>query len=160
MPIWRNCWPGVVSGARRPCHHRRSARHEARTPEFVAERVLCHGAVVLVSDVPTTLSELRSYVANSGMSVVATSVLAEVDGLSSRAAALVLFPDGFPVREIDDLIARLARRRRPLLLVVVTTDPQRFHNGASGEALHRVVLPRPSFGWNIVDAVRTRGGRS
>lgn len=65
--------------------------------------MLCHGAVVLVSDVPTTLSELRSYVANSGMSVVATSVLAEVDGLSSRAAALVLFPDGFPVRETNGI---------------------------------------------------------
>jgi len=118
-------------------------------------------AVVVVSDHAPTLSELRRYFSDSGLSaVVATSVLPTADALAAEVGTLVLFPDGFPPAAIDEAIAGLRRRRRRLLLIVVTTTPHRFaaHDVDDG-GLVRVVLPRPSFGWSIVDAIRTGGAK-
>jgi hypothetical protein len=54
-------------------------------------------------------------------------------------------------------IVRELRRARPRLLsLIVTREPQRFLDVMQddGRSCPPVMLPRPSFGWDILDAVR------
>ena len=73
-----------------------------------------------------------------------------------RANAAVIFPDDFEDREMLKLV-RLLRRTRPRLLsLIVTREPQRFRDvvQADGRSLPPIILAKPSFGWEILDAIR------
>lgn len=116
--------------------------------------------VVLVADDPLTLSDLRTYLVGAGLSAVAAvRSLAGVEGVIGAAGAMVLFPDAFPAEAVDALMARLRPQPRRLLVVVVTGAPRRFAVDARDGDFTWVVLPRPSFGWSIIDAIRAGGAR-
>ena len=99
-----------------------------------------------------TRDELLAYLYGAGLPAVGS------DGLSGKLAAavseIVLFPDDFPVAEIAAAVPRL--RRAPRLVLLVTSEPQRYaeliapHEGTYTP----LVVAKPAFGWMLVDAIR------
>jgi hypothetical protein len=69
---------------------------------------------------------------------------------------LVLFPDDFDLDAVLGRINALRANRPWLLIILVTLAPQRFEVAVlpDGHSVAPVVLPKPSFGWTIVDAIR------
>jgi hypothetical protein len=118
-------------------------------------------AVAIIAANEGTRDGLRSYFREAGVRVAggAGELCAEL--LAVGATGLVLFPDDFAEADVLSYL-RAARARRPLLaLVTLTRYPQRWHHATTrdGRALELIVLPRPSFGWTIVDALRRHGAR-
>ena len=72
------------------------------------------------------------------------------------ATAAIIFPDDFEDEAVRALIRQLRRARPRLLSVIVTRAPQRFLDIAKpdGRSLPPIMLPKPSFGWDILDAIR------
>ncbi|MGH7327287.1 MAG: hypothetical protein ACREJX_02945, partial [Polyangiaceae bacterium] len=72
------------------------------------------------------------------------------------ATAAVLFPDDFEVDAAVALVRELRRTRPKLLALIVTREPHRFRDVVRGDgrSLRPILLPRPSFGWEILDAIR------
>jgi hypothetical protein len=83
----------------------------------------------------------------------------DLDRAASRSAtAAVLFPDDFEYEEVIALVRQLRRARPRLFLLIVTRHPQHFHDVVKpdGRSLPPVILPKPSFGWDILDAIRAQ----
>ena len=72
------------------------------------------------------------------------------------ATTVVVFPDDFGVSEVLDGLRELRQHRPGLLQLIVTRDPRRFRAATlqDGHSLPAIVLPKPSFGWEILDAIR------
>jgi hypothetical protein len=72
------------------------------------------------------------------------------------ATATVIFPDDFEETVVLRLVAELRRKRPHLLTLLVTRAPNRFRPVLSDDdrSLTPIVLPKPSFGWDILDALR------
>jgi hypothetical protein len=69
----------------------------------------------------------------------------------------VLFPDEFAEKSVLALVAELRRRRSHLLTLLITRAPKRFEAIFSAQDTRSplpVVLPKPLFGWVILDAIR------
>lgn len=99
----------------------------------------------MIADRRDTRDELLAYLDGAGLpaqGVDAPHKLARVTG------EIVLFPDDFAAADIDAALPRLARAP---LLVLITAEPQRYAD-ATGRA--PLVMPKPAFGWQIVDAIR------
>jgi hypothetical protein len=112
--------------------------------------------VTLIAKSDETISGLQSYLLDAGVPPQTTRSLQDAAHIPSATTAAVIFPDGF---EVDDVVqhVRALRRRLPrLLLVVVTSSPQSFRPALEPDDESRlpVVLPKPVFGWTILDAIR------
>ncbi len=118
--------------------------------------------VAIVSKNPETLDGLGSYLERAGVPSRGARALAEPDLVWLDAAtAAVIFPDDFTEGEVLELF-RLLRQDRPrLCAVLVTREPHRFRPLAPADepAPPTIVLPRPSFGWDILDAIRAHAAR-
>ena len=114
--------------------------------------------VTVVADNPQTLKGLDSYFKGAGVASNGTHRLQDVSIVPPAATAVVLFPDDFHCGEVEATIVSLRRARPKLLIVVVTGAPQ--HLGAAlepdGHSVPPLVLPKPAFGWTILDAIRGR----
>jgi hypothetical protein len=111
--------------------------------------------VVVIGEDPETVDGLQAYLANVGISAcTAHSLDAAID--IPATTAFVVFPDGFRGTEVVERIAALRGQRPGLLLLVVTSQPQRFTRALKAESKTSscVVLPKPAFGWIILDAIR------
>jgi hypothetical protein len=122
--------------------------------------------VTVVSDNEETLEGLRAYFDGAGVPTDARRTLRTVSSVVAATTAVVLFPDD--LRQIDTvaLVSRLRRARPRMLVVLVTRDAGRFEEALApdGRSMPPLVLPKPSFGWSILDAIRahassTPGGR-
>jgi CheY-like chemotaxis protein len=109
-------------------------------------------SVVVVSDNPETLDGLARYLRDAGLSVRGTRA---VDGVCELVptshAALVFFPDDFAMASVRAALAALTRMRPRALRLLVTSSPQQF---AAVEGVH--VLPKPVWGWTLLDAIHGR----
>lgn len=118
--------------------------------------------VTVVADNPQTLTGLDAYFKGAGVASNGTHRLQDVSMVPPAATAVVLFPDDFQRREVEAALVALRRARPNLLIVVVTGAPQ--HLGAAlepdGHSVPPLVLPKPAFGWTILDAIRGRAHRS
>jgi len=114
--------------------------------------------VTVVADNPQTIDVLYSYFTRAGVASNGTRELDAAAMVPPAATALVLFPDDFERADVQATILALRRARPKLLIVVVTGAPQ--HLGAAlepdGRSSLPLVLPRPAFGWTILDAIRGR----
>jgi hypothetical protein len=111
--------------------------------------------VTIVARNEVTLDELARYLDETGMGA---DVLrdADPDRVGAASSAVVLFPDDFEPAIAGGFVAELRRARAGMLIVLVTREPQRFSAvvGPDGRSVPPVVLPKTSFGWSIVDAIR------
>jgi hypothetical protein len=97
--------------------------------------------VTVVANNPQTLEDLYSYFTQVGVTSNGTRELDAAALTPAGGTALVLFPDEFEQADVEAAILAL-RRARPKLLIV----PR--------------VLPKPAFGWTILDAIQGRADRS
>jgi hypothetical protein len=135
-----------------------------------APRLLCGPVVVatharrkarvyvsIVSANPETLDGLHSYLCGAGVSSHCTRGVQDLALVAPElATAAVIFPDDFENEEVLVLLRALRRARPRLLSLIVTRAPQCFRDVVQddGRSLPPVVLPKPSFGWDILDAIR------
>jgi len=113
--------------------------------------------VGVVSKNPDTLDGLQSYLRGAGVATSGTRRIAQSGKLCRVSSALIFFPDDF---EWDAVVAALenCRRQRPSMLpVLVTQHPRRFEALAwPGDGALPLVVPKPAWGFTILDAIRTR----
>ncbi len=108
--------------------------------------------VAIIAGRRETRDELLSYLDGAGLPAHGT------DALTARLAPaireVVLFPDDFAIAEVAAAVPRL--RRAPRLLVLVTSEPQRYAELIAPVDGTRppMVMPKPAFGWMLVDAIR------
>ena len=111
---------------------------------------------LIISRNALTAKGLGSYFDERG---VANTVTDRFDGPlgHDRYTAVVVFPDEFPVQSAATSIEVLARRFSRAWIVVVTRQTARFEKlfaGMNAPALGRLlVLPRPIWGWDLLDHV-------
>jgi hypothetical protein len=112
--------------------------------------------VTVVSDNEETLERLRAYFDDAGVPTEGKRSVRAASTLVAATTAVVLFPDDFAERDVIALVGRLRRSRPRVLLLLVTREPQRFGDvvAPDGKSIPPLVLPKPSFGWSILDAIR------
>lgn len=113
--------------------------------------------VTVVSQNAETLDGLQAYFERSGVQTRGVHALSAAGTIAPANDAVVLFPDDFDPPGVVELIAKLRRTRPRLLLLLITRQPQRFEAvvAPDGRSTPPLVLPRPSFGWTILDAIRS-----
>lgn len=123
-------------------------------PNAKRERALaCE--VAIVSANPETLDGLQSYLSSAGVLARCTrDVSACADAAPATTTAFVLFPDDFRWENVAAAITELRARRPRALRVLVTSQPGRFQDLATHESESDVIVPRPAWGWKILDAIR------
>jgi hypothetical protein len=110
--------------------------------------------VAIVSFNRETLDGLQGYLEGAGLTARCGSSLGACLSLASeRTRAVVIFPDDFRWEKVVATLADLAARYPRVLPVLVTAHRQRFQKLAADEVL---IVPRPAWGWTILDAIRAR----
>jgi hypothetical protein len=113
--------------------------------------------VTIVSNNPETLDALQTYLNGVGVPSHCTRAAHDLTMVApERATATVIFPDDFDETVVLRLVAELRRKRPRLLTLLVTRVPNRFRPVVSDDVRSPppIVLPKPSFGWDILDAIR------
>jgi hypothetical protein len=109
--------------------------------------------VAIVSANAETLDGLRSYLHAAGVGVRA---LDDVGSCTHSAAdstrAFIIFPDDFRWESVVAAMADLDASRPDVLPVLVTAQPNRFRDLIDRNRV--LVVPRPAWGWIILDAIR------
>ena len=136
----------------------RGARLEWSLPSGAQSRMAASPPtpqVVVVSDNPETIDGLQGYFVGVGIQACSARSLGSEDAVPAGTTALVVFPDEFPMPEIVEELVALREEQPGLLLLLVTAHPQHFVAlSRDGRPAHPIVLPKPVFGWIIVDAIR------
>jgi len=119
--------------------------------------------VTVVSNNPETLDNLQRYFGQAGVASHSTRAVHELGMVAPPCAtAAVIFPDDFAEEAVLSLVNTLRRERPQLLTLLITRAPHRFRSllFPDGRSLTPIILPRPSFGWDILDAIRGHPARS
>lgn len=113
--------------------------------------------VAIVSNNPETLDALSEYLGNAGVACHTARAVHDLNMTTPKSVcSAVIFPDDFADLDVLGLLQKFQKQRPNLLAVLVTREPNRYRSVAAVEGTPRapVVLPRPSFGWEILDAIR------
>lgn len=112
--------------------------------------------IAVVADNPETLEGLSRYLEGAGLKPHALRSLKASALTPLRLCAVVLFPDELPIKAVRAAITSLRSSRPRTLIVLVTKNPQTFRDqmNPDGSSLLPVVVPKPAFGWAILDAIR------
>ncbi|MBK9001408.1 MAG: hypothetical protein IPM35_37285 [Myxococcales bacterium] len=113
--------------------------------------------VTVVSGNAETVDGLEAYLRRAGVETATTRALEKLAATTPpRAAAVVIFPDDFEFESVVRHVGALAAGRADLLVVLVTKDPKRFNALELSAGVALLVIPRPAWGWTILDAIRAR----
>jgi hypothetical protein len=113
----------------------------------------------LIANNDRTVSDLLNYFANVGSHARWLTNLAEwTNGseIDETLNAMVIFPDDFEAELVDRLLDRLVNIAPSALQLIITRQPQRYVLPSQPQSATplRFVMPRPTFGWLILDAIR------
>ena len=113
-------------------------------------------SVMVIADSRETLGGLHDYFEGAGVASKTSRQLADVASVAAGTTAVVLFPDEFDAAEVTRRIASLRRARGRVFLLVVTNSPQAYRPALEPDEHSPLplVLPRPAFGWSLLDAIR------
>jgi hypothetical protein len=119
-----------------------------------------HLCVAVIADSRETLDGLQAYLQGAGITSHATRTLQGATAVPPAATAVVLFPDELDAKAVVTQVSALRAARPRLLVLVVTSHPQRLRAAldTDGRAHPPIVLPKPAFGWTILDAIRDHAG--
>lgn len=119
--------------------------------------------VTIVSKNPETLDGLQQYLGRAGVPSRTTRLLRDLTVVApEHATATVIFPDDFAEEAALALIAELRRKRPRLRTLIITRAPSRFQSflTADDDRLPMpTIMPKPLFGWLILDAIRGQEGK-
>jgi len=110
--------------------------------------------VTIVAVNAETLDGLQGYLSLAGLDAHGTRRL---DGLGRKpCSAVIFFPDEFSPTTVLRELVRLRREHPTVLPLLVTSEPQRYRGmpATSGNALPPVVIPKPAWGWTILEAIQ------
>jgi len=112
--------------------------------------------VTVISDNPETIDGLHGYLSRAGVASRAIRALRDASTIPPSAIAVVIFPDEFGRNDVVASINALRAARPRLLILIVTSAPQHFRSvlKPDGRSLPPIALPKPTFGWTILDAIR------
>ncbi len=111
--------------------------------------------VVVVAAREETLDGLHAYLDKLGVPCHCARATAEIERAAPEAVtAIVVFPDDLAEADVLASLSTLREGRPRVRTVVVTRSPERFRGPHVD-----VVLPRPAFGWDILDAILGRTPR-
>ncbi len=108
--------------------------------------------LALISNDRETLDGVQQYFQRLGARISIAPRLEDAAARTSGADAALLFADDYPHEEALRVIPALSVK----LVVVVTADVGNFRVSLPAErrADRVLVLPRPAWGWMLLDAVR------
>jgi hypothetical protein len=109
--------------------------------------------LTLVSADAETLRSVEDYLIHFGARLSSTSRLSDLadEAEAFGADAVVVFADDYSPEDV-----RAAVRTLPLRLTVIVTTDRAEYEALHGESPSVVVLlPRPTWGWLLVEAVRS-----
>jgi DNA-binding NtrC family response regulator len=114
--------------------------------------------VTIVSDNAETLDGLETYLQRAGLTTNGTRHLEQACEMTPAASAVVLlFPDDFRSTAVVAALGKLASERPTVLRVLVTREPKLYEAlPLPLGAIAPLVVPKPIFGWTILDAIRAR----
>jgi len=114
--------------------------------------------VTIVSDNPETTDGLEFYLRRAGVTTTGTRHIEKASEMTPPASsAVVLFPDDFRSEAVTSALASLRTQRPSALPVLVTKEPKQFELLPSSDGgLLPLVVPKPVWGWTILDAIRAR----
>ena len=131
-------------------HRRCSSGAEMHT----RKRAACPQQVAIVSANPETLDGLQSYLHGAGVTARGTRRLEDCIELTApTTVAVVLFPDDFSSESVMATVIEIGARGPGILRVLVTGHPKTFDALVQGRR-NVLVVPRPVWGWTILDAIR------
>jgi hypothetical protein len=112
--------------------------------------------VTIVAANAKTLDGLQGYLSLAGLDARGTSHLGELD--RKHCSAVVFFPDDFSSTTVLRELMRLQREHPTVLPLLVTSEPQRYSAipASGGKAVQPVVIPKPAWGWTILEAIQRR----
>jgi hypothetical protein len=112
--------------------------------------------VTVIADNLQTIDGLKVYLSRAGLSLQSTRDLRDCGLVPPAASAVVIFPDEYDVHDAVASIALLRATRPQLLILIVTCAPQYFRSleAPADQSLPAMVLPKPAFGWTLLDAIR------
>ena len=115
----------------------------------------------MISRNAETVDGLQEYLSQIGFACSNCGVMNPLAEVGKQVTVLIAFPDDFPAHEVAAYLAMVRARRPGLKLVIISREPAVYHTMTelSGQPLNATVLPRPAFGWTIVDAIRGPGPR-
>jgi hypothetical protein len=107
--------------------------------------------LALISNDRQTLDGVKDYFERAGARVRTTSRLDEAEETAAGTDAVVFFADDYPLEDATITLAALSAR----LIVVVTVEVAAFsaRRARWTKAGHVIVLPRPAWGWVLLEAV-------
>jgi hypothetical protein len=116
------------------------------------QRLTVH--VTIVASSAETLDGLQTYLSLAGLGARGTRHLGDFG--REPCTAVVLFPDEFSVKDVLREVARLRREQPSVLSLLITSEPQRYVGsfGVKTAGLAPIVIPKPAWGWTILDAIR------
>lgn len=117
--------------------------------------------IAIIADNPETLEALTRYLEDAGLHVHALKHLKPSALAAMPLAAVVLFPDELPLKAVCAAITGLRAARPRSLILLVTSNPQSFRAvmESDGSSLLPVAVPKPAFGWVILDAIRAHANQ-
>jgi hypothetical protein len=113
--------------------------------------------ITIVADNPETLDGLHAYLGQAGVPSHCTRALHDLSRVAPQcASAAVIFPDDFPEADVTALLRTLRRARPHFFALLVTRAPSRFRPSTRPDDRARppIILPKPAFGWDILDVIR------
>jgi hypothetical protein len=114
---------------------------------------------LVVCDDDDTLIRLRDYLVRAGVETRATRRLEDAWGRPA-SECIVLLPDDFNTGEVTDGLVQLLSSASSPFVIVVTADPRLYEPliETLGNRESVVIMPKPVWGWTILDLLRQRRG--
>jgi hypothetical protein len=116
--------------------------------------------VAIFSANPETLDGLEAYLHGVGIKAKGRRRLEECSELTSASTmAIVVFPDDFAWEAVLASVGELAKTCSSTLRLLVTGQPKKYERLVDGKG-NVMVVPRPVWGWTILDAIRAHADRT
>jgi hypothetical protein len=114
--------------------------------------------LTLVSADADTLLRVAQYLSHFGSRISTTSRVGDAGEVADGAGAdaLVLFADDYPAEDVRAAVRTCAVR----LAVIVTSHGAEFAALAADPPGAVIILPQPTWGWVLVEALRTGVARA
>ena len=107
--------------------------------------------VTIVAASRETRDRMSRYLERAGLRTQAVSKMDRALYRHPPRTAVVVFPDELSLVGVLQGIARLHKARPRLVSLIVTRQPSRF---ASLSAARTAILPKPAWGWSILEAIQ------
>jgi|SRR6266540_1285567 len=115
--------------------------------------------VLIVSKDDETIDGTQAYLSRVGVSTYSITDLAEVVHSGTDAQAILLFADDYTKENAVEAVTELRKRLAEKIVVVVSAQVECFVSiGAEESSGGVTVLRRPTWGWMLLDAIRSRLG--